>query len=462
MTTQDQDIPFVPQSRQSHQPLQPQEQQQQQQSGPADRPHSLGQHKLRQSCDACANAKVRCGKERPRCERCIESNLTCVYGLSMKHGKGSQKRRHQALQPPAKSLSPPFTSSERGYQDELRQSLSDLLQNISDTTNLSPNPSWLSSNDVVMTGTTHPTTTSTNSLAFDDPLSMDGMATVPAEACGNESFDQTLSMISGMDFSQILPYDLSDSTKTPSSSTSPPAGDGNIHSLPPLASPESPGTHNCHVIASSTLAILHSQSRPFAKNHISHIASTYSDMGSTYGPMQALQNLDDVLRCTRDAMGNMYRLLSCSCASDPHMAMLEASIIMRILSWHQLAAKVEGGTSMPLSSLDEPFFMDLFAPPRTPTTKSQQSSCSTPTPSISSEPVRIGSFVPDHEHQKPMLQLYLLMNLKKLAQLVDVFAQVRDSVDAKPTQLHVTLASWLDTELSRTIKEVGQGARSPI
>ncbi|EMF17167.1 uncharacterized protein SEPMUDRAFT_34261, partial [Sphaerulina musiva SO2202] len=38
--------------------------------------------KLRDSCEICASAKVRCSKEKPSCSRCINRGLKCEYGLS--------------------------------------------------------------------------------------------------------------------------------------------------------------------------------------------------------------------------------------------------------------------------------------------------------------------------------------------------------------------------------------------
>ncbi|KAL3473116.1 hypothetical protein BJX99DRAFT_261661 [Aspergillus californicus] len=38
--------------------------------------------RLRASCDACNEAKVRCNKVKPRCARCEKQSLPCMYGLS--------------------------------------------------------------------------------------------------------------------------------------------------------------------------------------------------------------------------------------------------------------------------------------------------------------------------------------------------------------------------------------------
>lgn len=38
--------------------------------------------KLRTSCNACSTAKVKCGKEHPRCERCQTNGEDCIYGTN--------------------------------------------------------------------------------------------------------------------------------------------------------------------------------------------------------------------------------------------------------------------------------------------------------------------------------------------------------------------------------------------
>lgn len=88
--------------------------------------------------------------------------------------------------------------------------------------------------------------------------------------------------------------------------------------------------------------------------------------------------------------------------------------------------------------------------------------CSTPTAFIASKPIKIGSYVPDQEDQEPMRRLLLLINLKKLGRLIEIFAQVRDPVEAGPSQIRGILASWLNSQLHQTIRAVGKGAKAAV
>ena len=119
-------------SLQNRRPQQEAQQQQQQHQLPqqSQRMPSQKSPKVRSSCDPCACAKVRCSKDHPRCERCIESNFSCVYGLSMKHGKGSQKRRQPTIQPATGGSQSVTMPLEQTYNNDLQQSFSDLRESI--------------------------------------------------------------------------------------------------------------------------------------------------------------------------------------------------------------------------------------------------------------------------------------------------------------------------------------------
>ncbi len=61
--------------------------------------------KLRDSCDSCSDAKIRCNKEKPVCSRCNVKSLTCCYGPSHRSGrrptdasKASERQRNSPNQ----------------------------------------------------------------------------------------------------------------------------------------------------------------------------------------------------------------------------------------------------------------------------------------------------------------------------------------------------------------------------
>ncbi|RMZ74755.1 hypothetical protein DV737_g5770, partial [Chaetothyriales sp. CBS 132003] len=85
-----------------------------------------GQVKLRDTCESCATAKVRCSKDKPQCSRCRTRGLRCAYGTSRRSGRASssqntaQKRADQS-----KSNAPrePALAHDAVNQDEWLASL---------------------------------------------------------------------------------------------------------------------------------------------------------------------------------------------------------------------------------------------------------------------------------------------------------------------------------------------------
>ena len=463
-----------PQTLQQELPPQLQEQQlDQKQRAPGQRPQ-----KVRTSCDSCASAKVRCSKERPRCDRCIECDFSCVYGLSMKHGKGQQKRRHQGPQPATNGNQPIAASAEQKYEDDLQQSFTNLLESIGSTANVPTNRSWPGGNNITAASTTQQSPPSTAiSSGFADTIWNDAFVhshtgTFSAESMSPtnhgpangylRSLDDPLLPIPNADFSHSRNSEPPNSLSSPSSSVSPIPSNRKSTLLQQPPFNQNLETHDCYVIANSTLTILHGSPRLISSDCASDASSTSSSNPTAGIPIQVVQHLGEILRCTSEATGNMFQLLSCPCANDPQMAMLDASIIIRILFWHQLAAGVNTQDSVRMPSLDGPSFMDSLGMTGSLKNLPHRSSCFTSMAYIAPEPFRIGEYEPDQEDQGPMRRAFLLISLKKLGRLIDTFADMGDAADAGLGGIRVMLGSWLKSELSQTIKVVGNGGNVSI
>ena len=52
-----------------------------------------GRRKMRESCNTCSSQKIRCGKERPICSRCVAKNVECSYSYSKRTGRRAAMRR---------------------------------------------------------------------------------------------------------------------------------------------------------------------------------------------------------------------------------------------------------------------------------------------------------------------------------------------------------------------------------
>ncbi|GES65012.1 C6 zinc finger domain protein [Aspergillus terreus] len=51
--------------------------------------------KVRSTCNACQQAKIRCSHEKPACRRCLKQNLVCIYSVSRRLGRPAKKRDPQ-------------------------------------------------------------------------------------------------------------------------------------------------------------------------------------------------------------------------------------------------------------------------------------------------------------------------------------------------------------------------------
>lgn len=83
--------------------------------------------KLRASCDACNQAKVKCSKSKPVCRRCEVQKAQCVYGLSLRAGKRMASiGDNRAVAPPQ-----PRASEDNANENALTRELSnDAFNNI--------------------------------------------------------------------------------------------------------------------------------------------------------------------------------------------------------------------------------------------------------------------------------------------------------------------------------------------
>ncbi|GIJ98175.1 hypothetical protein Aspvir_000290 [Aspergillus viridinutans] len=51
--------------------------------------------KVRSTCNACQQAKIRCSHEKPSCRRCLKHNIECIYSMSRRLGRPAKRRESQ-------------------------------------------------------------------------------------------------------------------------------------------------------------------------------------------------------------------------------------------------------------------------------------------------------------------------------------------------------------------------------
>lgn len=360
--------------------------------------------KMRLSCDECAVAKVRCNKTQPICERCISNGLKCVYGVSMKHGRGAGKRRKAAAAHAAQSQSGSSHDAQKAsaVTHEDWQSLNACI--FSGQAPVAP-----------MLGTISPSASS----SVRKYLSSSVARTPTSDGTVSTDFADDI-----FSFSCNTPFDL------------PELAPGVLEQVSTdLHYNFSP--HDCYELAHSTMALL------FFNPNSPSIESMEID-GEKCNRQKSALNLEDVLQGIKGALANVSELVRCWCLNDSPMNLLCASIIMRLLYWHRVVmgnASSYISRSPPCSSLDS-------------TLTSVYTRLGQPV-SITAEPFTIGNFVPDAEEQDMIRRTYLLGNLRKIENMIETFSNVGE--------LHRTLATSLRSELARAMDEVNHyGVQSAV
>jgi len=53
--------------------------------------------KVRSTCNACQQAKIRCSHEKPSCRRCQKHKIDCIYSVSRRLGRPAKKKEPQVI-----------------------------------------------------------------------------------------------------------------------------------------------------------------------------------------------------------------------------------------------------------------------------------------------------------------------------------------------------------------------------
>jgi hypothetical protein len=130
-------------------------------------------------------------------------------------------------------------------------------------------------------------------------------------------------------------------------------------------------------------------------------------------------DLGSVLTRNRDVVGRLAILLKCPCARSPHMAMLYASVISRVLLWYQQATSSAGpSSSLFPSALATPDPVPSLSNSTTPTTGGDDNSGISVVPT----PIMIGTFQSDDQSlQIALTNRLILSELKKVRAVIETF-----------------------------------------
>ncbi|KAI0517277.1 hypothetical protein F5B22DRAFT_115823 [Xylaria bambusicola] len=381
--------------------------------------------KLRSSCDACGQAKVRdqrpllncvtsglrartktkCDRRRPACSRCVSQGIKCVYGVSRKSGKPPRRR-------------PPVTSPS---ESEKRATNVDLMFGLAEGT-LPITPDF-----------------SATDIGF--------QAQFPFGSLGDLS---------------VLTPNLSDQDTTgltwqcDSRATPKPAENS---STPNAVTGATAQRHSCAQELKDIMRVLYC-SNPFTPVSDGVLARTL-DLGS-------------ILTRSRDVVRRLELLLKCPCARSPHMAMLYASIMSRMLLWYRQAAwnaTTTGASPTPAAEEPMPFVSGSSLTKAGAAETADEIGGGV---SVLAMPVTVGTFETDDRNlQTALTNCLLLSELRKVGALIDMFmcigrselqntnaaCSIGEELGAcqGDTALFESLGAWLWTEHGHILKKARSG-----
>jgi hypothetical protein len=195
-----------------------------------------------------------------------------------------------------------------------------------------------------------------------------------------------------------------------------------------------PTTHCCYTLAYSTLESL-------------KVITT--DTTHAYPGIQS-KSLNSTLAVTRRAMQSVLQLLSCPCATDPHLAMLYSSITSKMLSWYRVAAGVDASLSSGTSHTSSSSSSGLSSPSVAPGVEEELSF------DAHMQPLRFGAVEFEELQQERLKRRVVLGELRECGQLVEALANWRGEGMAceQAEFLYDVLGAWLKSELYKTVKEI--------
>ncbi|KAL1852094.1 hypothetical protein Daus18300_012306 [Diaporthe australafricana] len=497
--------------------------------------------KLRSSCDACGAAKVRCDKTQPRCGRCAAGGITCVYGLSRKFGKAPRKKApaETTANAPGEAASKPLTQQNPQQTSGLscfpdyRAPLSGGTARAVKYEPLSATSPSFGLEDSLMTFGSHanhdmfmPSPESpenSNSNNFNDPFSFaeapqSHNAILRADPRHHGTVDPLDLTFSASDYSSfsewIQPDDLmhtpesqhaagnSSSSEAESSHMSS-SSSSSLHRLTASFSSSSSASldpsfptdtsllqtdsHHCQKLAYATLDSL----------------SLKQDGGAAGAEQQhqhqhhLTQTMDKVLNRNKLAVDNTRQLLACPCSRSPHLAMLYASIMSKVLMWYQLAAGCSSSSSTnanttatwdsfsplgdscssagmsnqptpPLSASSSPSATTTFMTPASPATSTASTAAAAAAQKggfvVTPMQFSAGAFsVDDEAAQEALRRQLLLSELRKAGNLIDLLcvqgkrgggdasAAAAAAGPGEVNDIYSALGTWLKCELNRTV-----------
>jgi hypothetical protein len=377
--------------------------------------------KLRSTCDRCALLKVRCDKQKPRCERCKAVNAACVYGPYRWKGRA-----------PASGSTPKGSTSSSRSPTPLRDNT------ISTTPSRVSSATW----DTIVPVANAPSPASleyTNFAAsmFHDTDGVAWAGLMPNPGTEQTSLDGWYAGLMEVDpegkghSSTLYDHSLLEPTipvPSPTSTLNTPlshvesASDffsaGSALAISTCNSTRSSLSDSSTSCRCSSLPITILQDMYQAETGCrlslseegasdnSNVSSTPGENSSAAGSAGGLPRSDQIVTISRSAVQHMEQLLTCECGAstrDPTLLFLVTALTSKLLTWYHAAFTVltrsPAADVVPSSSSGSGDALDLgFA-----------------------TPIQVGDFHLDFGSEQRMKAQFMLCEVRRLGRVLELF-----------------------------------------
>ncbi|ORX95400.1 hypothetical protein BCR34DRAFT_195699 [Clohesyomyces aquaticus] len=402
--------------------------------------------KLRSSCDICANAKVKCDRERPVCQRCINTGMRCNYSVSRRMGKPPRKDANGNPLPKKSDAKVPERRSTISSTPELDQ------QSFLDDQQLGggiPDPLQDPNFESSLLNFEHTPTLPWHDLNF---------MSDPQNFCSTDDFlssSALLALESSMSFMDN--WGTADQgnglTRVSSASeTFSSDADAKAYAHPADQSPSPPPSatqatarhqhsihgrkESCSNLASTTLQNL-------------HLPQNFCQSNPTSAPKSpgSTSSIDQVLATNRRAIQTFNQLLQCPCSSNSGLVLALSLIILKILSCYTAIGRSTSSSRTTPGSV----MSDLASGSSTPWEDREM---------VLDIPISMGAYQIDAEDEMH-LKLQLVINeLRKVQKLIDAFAGRYCRGGPGGDGIYGALEKFLRQELKTANKELNTALRN--
>lgn len=400
--------------------------------------------KLKGSCDACAKAKVRCGKEQPTCQRCTNQEVTCHYSPARRMGK----RPASSITVATAAAAAQATARTQAEEQPSRHRLSDFSTAFSpEQDHAQPSTETPGAMDMFSYQHTRPSSAfgfglptpshSGTATPWKDPIhSSDNYFSKPGVTSNPhfppsplnfsmpENWVDQLSMTSASEPMFPCEDDLQSYFSVQDGSTTDSSPSFGFATISNSSSEHRHHHHlqqDCMSLALTTLHSLHVR--------LTSCTSVSSSLSPAPSP-----SIDSVLANNKVAMDNISTILDCPCSLNPHVALVLSLISSKILAWYQAIAR-NGSSPPPSSNAPLPCYPET----------------------VMRMPITIGVFRLEGEDQGKMIAQLVLTELTKVGWLVDKFTKryCQGGIGAEEKgELCLSLDSFLRARLKATIRTV--------